>query len=79
MSQERAAMTVKEKEFKLERDKQDIHEADKEISRLVRRQRGAAPPPPPVSFLVQIILAVKMNVEIFVLKFQNLFLIIFVK
>ena len=47
MNQERAALAVKERDIKLERDKQDMSEAEWEMTRLVRRQHSNVPPPPP--------------------------------
>lgn len=47
MNQERAALAVKERDIKLERDKQEMSEAERELTRLVRRQHNNVPPPPP--------------------------------
>lgn len=48
MNQERVLLAVKERDLRLERDKQDMTEADRELTRLVRRQQSSIPPPPPV-------------------------------
>ncbi|KAG8279010.1 hypothetical protein J6590_008029 [Homalodisca vitripennis] len=48
MSQERVLVAVKERDIRLERDKQDMTEAERELTRLVRRQQSSIPPPPPL-------------------------------
>lgn len=48
MNQERALVAVKERDIRLERDKQDIDEAERELTRLVRKQQDCIPSPPPV-------------------------------
>ncbi|XP_054265919.1 uncharacterized protein LOC128988555 isoform X1 [Macrosteles quadrilineatus] len=47
MSQERALVAVKERDLRLERDKQDTTETERELLRLGRRQSSCVPPPPP--------------------------------
>lgn len=49
MNQERVLVAVKERDIRLERDKQDMNEAERELTRLVRRQQNNIPAPPPVS------------------------------
>lgn len=49
MNQERVLVAVKERDLRLERDKQDMNEAERELTRLVRRQQNSIPAPPPVS------------------------------
>uniref|UniRef100_A0A1B6LG89 PDZ domain-containing protein n=2 Tax=Graphocephala atropunctata TaxID=36148 RepID=A0A1B6LG89_9HEMI len=48
MSQERVLVAVKERDLRFERDKQDMTEAERELTRLVRRQQSSIPPPPPL-------------------------------
>jgi len=48
MNQERLLLAMKERDLRLERDKQDMTEAERELTRLLRRQQNGIPPPPPL-------------------------------
>nr|CAD7393889.1 unnamed protein product [Timema cristinae] len=48
MSEQRALDAVKERELRLDRDRQDMTEAEREVTRLVKKNTTSPPPPPPM-------------------------------
>ncbi|CAG2062677.1 unnamed protein product, partial [Timema podura] len=48
MSEQRALDAVKERELRLDRDRQDMTEAEREVTRLVKKNATSPPPPPPM-------------------------------